>query len=116
LRVIISGRHVSVTKAIKDYAREKAERLDRYHRGLDTVRLTLDVEHGDNTAEVVISARRSTFVVGVQGGDMYAVIDTLMEKTQKQLRRHKKKIEDRKTGKKTSKKQGRMSSERRQSL
>ena len=73
MRVIISGRHISVTKAIKDYAREKAERFDRYHRGIDTVRLTLDVEHGDCIAEVVIRARRNTFVLRVQGDDMYAV-------------------------------------------
>jgi len=107
MRVIITGRHISVSTAIKDYAREKVDRLERYHRGIDTVRLTLDVEHGDNIAEAVITARRATFVVRVQGGDMYAAIDTMMDKTQKQLRRHKEKIEDRVTGKKLSKKQGR---------
>ena len=103
MRVIISGRHLSVTKAVKDYAREKTERLDRYHRGIDTVRLTLTVEHRDCIAEAVVQCRRSTFVVHVQGGDMYSAIDTLMAKTERQLRRHKEKMGDKRTGRKNAK-------------
>ncbi len=99
MRVIISGRHLGVTKAMKAYARAKVERLDRFHREIGTVRLTLTVEHGDCIAEVVVAAKRSTFVVSVQGGDMYASIDTLADKVERQLRRHKGKMSSRRAGK-----------------
>jgi len=92
VRVIISGRHLSVTKAMKEYARTKAERLDRFHRGIGTVRLTLAVEHGDCIAEIVVAAKRSVFVVSVQGGDMYA------SKVERQLRKHKGKMSNRRDG------------------
>ena len=98
MRVIISGRHLSVTAAIKEYAREKADRLDRFHRGIRTARLTLTVEHGSKIAEIVVLTQRSTFVVHVEGDDMYSVIDKLMSKVERQLRRHKERLKDRKTG------------------
>ncbi len=98
MRVIISGRHLSVTKAIREYARAKAERLDRFHRGIGTARLTLTVEHGDCIAEAVVMAKRATFVVSVQGGDMYAAIDTLVDKVERQLRKHKGKMSNRRAG------------------
>lgn len=98
MRVIISGRHLSVTAAMKEYAREKAERLDRFHRGIQTARLTLTVEHGSDIAEIVVLTRRSTFVVHVDGDDMYSVIDKLMDKVERQLRRHKEKVADRRMG------------------
>ncbi len=98
MRVIISGRHLSVTAAMKEYARDKAGRLDRFHRGIRTVRLTLTVEHGNAIAEIVTLSQRSTFVVHVEGDDMYSVIDRLMDKMERQLRRHKGRLRDRKTG------------------
>ena len=99
MRVIMSGRHLSVTAAMKEYAREKVDRLDRFHRGIRTARLTLTVEHGDDIAEIVVLTQRSTFVVHVGGDDMYSVIDKLMSKMERQLRRHKGRLRDRKTGK-----------------
>lgn len=100
MRVIISGRHLSVTAAIKEYTRDKANRLDRFHQGIRTVRLTLTVEHGCDIAEAVLQTQRSTFVVHVEGSDMYSVIDKLMLKMERQLRRHKGRMRDRKTGRK----------------
>ncbi len=105
MRVIISGRHLNVTTAIKEYARDKAGRLDRFHRGIQTARLTLTVEHGCDIAEIVVQTQRSTFVVHVEGKDMYAVIDKLMLKMERQLRRHKGRMRDRKTGRKGRKRQ-----------
>ena len=105
MRVIITGRHLSVTTAMKEYARDKADRLDRFHRGIQTVRLTLTVEHKCDIAEVVVQTKRSTFVVHVDGEDMYAVIDKLMLKMERQLRRHKGRMRDRRTGRTERKRQ-----------
>ena len=105
MRVIISGRHLNVTAAMKDYARDKANRLDRFHRGIQTARLTLTVEHGCDIAEIVVQTQRSTFVVHVEGEDMYTVIDKLMLKMERQLRRHKERMRDRETGRKERKRQ-----------
>ena len=96
MRVIICGRHLEVTDAIKEYAREKVGRLERFHRGIDIVRITLDVEHGKSAAEAVATVRRATFVVHVLGDDMYAVIDKLVDKVQAQMKKHKEKIKDKK--------------------
>lgn len=83
---------------MKEYAREKADRLDRFHRRIRTVRLTLTVEHGSDMAEIVVLTQRSTFVVHVEGDDMYSVIDKVMSKVERQLKRHKERVTARKTG------------------
>ena len=95
MRIQISGRHVGVTEAMKDYAREKIEKLERIYGRMTKVELTLDVGHDRKIVEIVAHANRhNQLVCRAESPDMYAAIDLAEDKLARQLVRHKQKLTD----------------------
>jgi putative sigma-54 modulation protein len=95
VRIQISGRHVSVTEAMKDYARDKIEKLERIHGRMTKVEVTLDVGHDRTIVEIVASATRHAHLVcKAESPDMYAAIDLAEDKLARQLVRHKSRLND----------------------
>ncbi|HLG29518.1 MAG TPA: ribosome-associated translation inhibitor RaiA [Candidatus Brocadiales bacterium] len=94
--ITISGRHLNVTEAMKDYARKKAAKLERFFDRIRKIQVTLDVEGERQIAEMIVSAARgSTLIAEVSAADMYAAIDLAVDKLEKQLIRHKEKLYNR---------------------
>lgn len=92
---MISGRHLSVTEAMKEYAQKKAGKLERFFDRINKIQITLDVEGERQTAEMIVSATRgSTLIAEVASSDMYAAIDLAVDKLERQLTRHKEKLHD----------------------
>src|SRR5437868_870737 len=80
---------------MKDYAREKIEKLERIYGRMTTVELTLDVGHDQKIVEIVAHANRhSQLVCRAESPDMYAAIDLAEDKLARQLVRHKQKLTD----------------------
>jgi putative sigma-54 modulation protein len=95
LQILITGRHVGVTEAMKDYAREKAGKLEKIHDRLTRVEVTMDVDHDAHRVEIVADAPRGVRLVGkAEGPDMYSAVDMAEEKLSSQLRRHKQRLVD----------------------
>jgi len=94
LQVHVTGRHVSVTEPIKEYARRKIENI-----GLDFPRLLdahviLDVEKHRHTAEVVLHCGNHIVIEAkAESDDLYASIDEVVAKVARQLRKAKTKIQ-----------------------
>ncbi len=89
--ITISGRHVAVTDAMRDHARQRAERLTRMEH-IQGVRITLAIEGDRKLAEVIVSVRaHGELVAKSETHDMYASIDEAVAKCEKQLQ----KIEER---------------------
>ena len=92
--VTVSGHHVDVTLAMKDYATEKAERLARYF-GAREATVTLKIEGGRHLAEFIVYApKHHTLIAEAEGLDMYAAIDVVVDKIERQLVRMKEKWAD----------------------
>jgi len=90
--VTISGRHVAVTDAMRDHARQRAEKLEALSQHLMHVKITLSIEPGRQIAEIIASVRKhGEMVAKSESHDMYAAIDGAIAKIEKQLH----KIEDR---------------------
>ncbi len=90
--VTISGRHVAVTDAMRDHARERAEKLAALSQHLMRVKITLSIESARQIAEIIASVRKhGEMVAKSESHDMYAAIDEAIAKIEKQLH----KIEDR---------------------
>jgi putative sigma-54 modulation protein len=90
--VTISGRHVAVTDAMREHARERAEKLADISSHLMRAKITLSIEAGRQIAEVVAAVRKhGEMVAKSESHDMYAAIDAVVAKIEKQLHR----IEDR---------------------
>ena len=86
LDLSISGRHVAVTDAMREHARQRAEKLDYLSPPLMRVRVTLSIEGDRQRAEIVGSVRRKGEVVAkAESHDMYLSIDRAAAKFEKQL-------------------------------
>ena len=95
MRILITGRHVGVTEAMKEYAREKVSKLEKIHDRLTRLEVTMDVDHDAHRVEIVADAPRGVRLVGkAEGPDMYAAVDLAEEKLSSQLRRVKQRLTD----------------------
>lgn len=92
LEIIIQGRHLNITEAIKDYVKKKALKFDKYSNKIRKIQFTLKVEGQNNIVESVCSIAKSTIVAEAINADMYAAIDLVVDKLEKQFVRQKEKL------------------------
>ena len=81
----VSGHHVSVTPAIRDYVLTKFERVNRHFDNVIDVNVILSVEKLAHKAEVSVHVRGKDIHVETVDENMYAAIDTLADKLDRQV-------------------------------
>ena len=95
MKIDITGRHVSVTEALKSYVTQRIEKLDRHFDGIQSVHVMLDVEGDHQVAEIVVTCSRGATLVGTaKMEDMYAAIDQAVDRVLRQTTRHKERLKD----------------------
>jgi putative sigma-54 modulation protein len=88
MAVEITGRHVDVSDSMRDYAQKRIAKLTDEFPTVDKVHVIMDIQKYVQMAEVVIHASRHIRVEAkVQSENMYASIDEVVDKVEKQLRR-----------------------------
>jgi len=92
MKLDITGRHIDITPAIRDFTRDKLAKLDKWIDDMIEAHVVLFVEKHRHTAEVVVKSRHHTFTGTDETGDMYASIGNVMDKIEKQARRQKDKL------------------------
>lgn len=97
MRIDIIGRHIEVTDPIRLYAEQKAGRLVKYFDGVQLITVTLSRNNGHHTsdfeAELVLDVvKHDDFVSHAVGKDLYAAIDLVVEKGERQLRDFKERL------------------------
>ncbi|MEE9200984.1 MAG: ribosome-associated translation inhibitor RaiA [Candidatus Brocadiales bacterium] len=103
MNIIVSGRHISITHAIKSYAEKKVKKLEKFYDKLIKVQVNLDVENERHCAEMIASAPRGSILIAeVIDHDIYAAIDRAADKLERQLTRHKEKLYEKRPKKGTS--------------
>jgi putative sigma-54 modulation protein len=97
MQISITARHMEVTDAIRDYCHDKiVDALSDFPRTV-SVHLILDVEKYRHIAEVVLhGVHHADVEAKAESDDMYASIDSAMEKAMRQLRKLRDKIVDHK--------------------
>lgn len=99
MEVTISGRHVAVTDAMREHARQRVQRLELFARHLMQAKVTLSIEGERHTAEIVGHVRgKSSIVAKSQSHDMYLSIDRATERMEKQLHKLEDRFKDRREG------------------
>src|ERR1700722_7853499 len=89
----VTGRHVSITDAIKDHAEKKIEGLRVDYPRIIEAQVILDVEKYRHFAEVVlICGNHITIEASAETSDMYGSIDQVISKIAQQMRKYKTKI------------------------
>ena len=97
MNIQVEARHMQITEAIRDYAREKALKLERYFDRIINTEVLMDLDGGTPLVEVIVSASHNmTFVGKHRGDDMYGCIDKAMHKVTEQVRRHKDRLREHK--------------------
>ena len=96
MRVIVSGKNISVRPSIREYIEGKLSKFDKYFKSDVDVKVTLGVEKDRQTVEITMPLKHGvTFRAEETSEDMYSSIDMVMDKLTKQMRKHKTKIEKR---------------------
>lgn len=95
----LSGHHVDVSPALRDYVNTKMQRIERHFDRLIGANIVLTVEKLLHKADATIHAGGADFHASAEENDMYAAIDTLADKLDEQARRHKGKVKDHKARK-----------------
>jgi putative sigma-54 modulation protein len=92
MQVMITGRHVEVTTALRRYIEARMKRLERYGPKLGAVQVVLGVEKYRHTSEVIVSLNGAVVQAKASTKDLYASIDQLVDKISSQVRKRKEKL------------------------
>lgn len=91
MQISITGHHIDVTQALKAYIENKFERLERHFDNMTNIHVILTVEKERQKAEATIHVSGGNLFADAQQDDMYAAIDSLVDKLDRQLKKHKEK-------------------------
>jgi len=94
MQLNVTGHHVDVTPALRDYVATKLQRLERHFDHVSDVHCVLTVEKLAHKAEATIHLSGGTIHADSTENDMYAAIDGLIDKLNRQVRKHKEKMTD----------------------
>lgn len=89
MQVDVTFRHVKSSKALRAYAEEKLEKAKKYLSEPITAHVVLEVERDRHRARVDLSAHGATCQGEATTVDLYAAIDGVVDKIEKQLKRRK---------------------------
>jgi len=90
----IRGQNIQVTEALGEYVERKLSRLEKYFEAppVADVHVTLSVTKNRQTVEVTIPLPGMTLRAEERNDDMYAAIDLVVDKLERQIRKHKTKV------------------------
>jgi len=90
----IRGKHIPVTDALREFVEKKLIRLEKYFEAPITseISVTLSVTKNDHRVEVTIPLPGLTLRAEEKSGDMYASVDLVIDKLERQIRKHKTKV------------------------
>jgi len=91
MQLNISGHHVEVTDPLREYVENKFERLQRHFDQITNTQVTLIVEKMVQKAEATVHIAGADLFAAAESEDMYAAIDSLADKLDRQLIKHKEK-------------------------
>ncbi|WP_297325021.1 ribosome-associated translation inhibitor RaiA [Nitrosomonas sp.] len=87
----LTGNHVEITDAMRDYVTSKISKITRHFDHVIDVSVILSVEKLKQKAEANVHVRGKDIFVETDSEDMYASIDSLVDKLDRQILKHKEK-------------------------
>lgn len=98
MQITITGHQLDVTDAMRDYVNNKFSRLERHFDRITSIRVTMSVEKIHQKVDATILIAGGDINANAEHEDMYAAIDLLVDKLDRQLLKHKEKLIDRQKG------------------
>lgn len=91
MNLTITGHHLEITPALRGYVEDKLKRVTRHFDNVIDVTVILSVEKLKHKAEVSLHAAGKDIFVEAIEDDMYAAVDVLVDKLDRQVLKHKEK-------------------------
>lgn len=93
MQIHLTGRNVELTPALKTFATEKLQKLDRRGDGIAHIYVTFHIQNLTHTAEATLHLRGVDLHAEGQAEDMYSAIDRLSDRMMQQITKLKEKTE-----------------------
>ena len=94
MQINLTGHHVDLTPPLRDYVNSKMERLERHFDNVTDIHVILSVEKLRHKAEATMNVSGGRLYADATEQDMYAAIDALTDKLDRQVKKHKEKVTD----------------------
>ncbi len=94
MQINFTGHRMEITPALKTFAEEKFDKLERHFDKITAINVIFDVEKLRQIAEATILISKGELHASSESEDMYTAIDILVDKLDRQLIKHKEKSRD----------------------
>jgi len=94
MQLTITGHHIDVTPALREKVESKLAKLERHFDHLTDIHCVLTVEKLEHKAEATVHVSGGTIFADAIDQDMYAAVDSLLDKLARQVKKHKEKLTD----------------------
>lgn len=98
MQISVTGQNIDMTAAIRAYVEEKFARLERHFDHMTNVHVILRVERERQHAEASVHVNGADLFADHEHTDMYAAIDALVDKLDRQVKKHKERLTDHRRG------------------
>ncbi|MCB1213403.1 MAG: ribosome-associated translation inhibitor RaiA, partial [Chlamydiia bacterium] len=92
--ITVSGLHVQVTEAMKQYAIERVSKIEKFTNDIIDIHVTMDIVKLNHIVEISMKLKYLQINSKSQTTDMYASINEAVNKLEKQIRRYKGRLQE----------------------
>ena len=92
MQIRLSGHHIDITDALRNYVNDKLARVERHFDNVTSVDVVLVCEGKTRKAEASVNVAGAKLFADAFNEDMYAAIDALADKLDRQVLKHKEKL------------------------
>ena len=92
MQVTITGHHLDITDSLREYVNNKMERLERHFDQVTNINVILTLEKMVQKAEATVPVNGQNIFANAEDQDMYAAIDALVDKLDRQIIKRKEKV------------------------
>lgn len=105
MQMNLTGHHMDITASLRSYVENKFEKLERHFDHMTNVHVILSVEKERKKAEATVHVNGANLFADSEHEDMYAAIDGLTDKLDRQVKKHKEKLKNHRQAEGSLKKQ-----------
>lgn len=92
MQINLTGHHVEITDSLRNYVDTKFSKLERHFDHISNVHVILNVEKLSQKAEATLHLSGAEVFASSEDNDMYAAIDKMVDKLDRQVLKHKEKL------------------------
>lgn len=94
MQINLTGHHIEITDSLRNYVNEKMDKLQRHFDKVSNTHVILSIENVHHKAEATVHMSGNDIFADSIEEDMYAAIDGLVDKLDRQVKKHKEKLKN----------------------